>query len=262
MRLNTNYYTWTDTSPKPTAHITRSKNRLKCYNDTVYLKDGSNFEIELYNPTQFRVLAKININGISVSAGGIVVNPGQRVFLERFIDEDRKFEFSTYWVGRTEQDKAAIERNGLVEIFFHPESSTSTTWGPYWGGPTSVSTNLYNNAFTTTGASNNFSLLFDSSATYSTIGADSNTTSFTSKASPKRTETGRVERGGKSDQVLETVHGNFAAFSFESCRFKIMPESEKTVEAGEIRNYCPGCGTRVKKSSWKFCPGCGTNLND
>ena len=134
MRLNTNYYTWTDSSPKPTAHITRAKNRLKLYDSTVYLRNGSTFEIELYNPTQVRVLAKININGLAVSAGGIVVNPGQRVFLERFIDEDRKFEFSTYWVGKTEQDKAAIENNGLVEVFFYQESGTSTTWGPYWGG--------------------------------------------------------------------------------------------------------------------------------
>jgi hypothetical protein len=256
MRLNTNYYTWTDTSPKPTAHIARSKNRLKCYDNTVYLKDGSNFEIELYNPTQFRVLAKIHINGLAVSAGGIVVNPGQRVFLERFIDEDRKFEFSTYWVGRTEQDKAAIEKNGLVEIFFHQEIGTTNTWGPYWGGSTSIPTNFwYYNTLNTTSASNNVSLLFDSSV-------NSNTVIGTPTASTKRTETGRVERGEKSDQVLETVHGNFAVFAIESCRLKIMPESEKAVEAGEIRSYCPGCGTRVKKSSWKFCPGCGTNLND
>jgi hypothetical protein len=271
MYLNTNY--WTSTRPKPTAHITRSKNRLKSYNDTIYLKDGSNFEIELYNPTQGRVLAQISINGVKVSAGGIIVNPGQRVFLERFIDSEHKFEFSTYWVGKTGQDKHAIEKNGQIEVIFHQEVGTES-WAPYWGDLASsdliFGTTTGSNAggFANDGtaykmnwmnpqkinftAGVNSSLILDSSANLT----------YTSNASVNRTETGRVEKGERSDQVLETAHGKFYDFAFAMYGFKILPESQKTVEAGEIRNYCPGCGARVKKSTWRFCPSCGESLNN
>lgn len=264
MYLNQNYY-WTGTGPKPTAHITRGKNRLKDYgNGTVYLRDGSNFEIELYNPTQASVLAHISLNGVQVSAGGIIVKPGQRVFLERFIDEDRKFEFSTYWVGKTKQDQQAIEKNGLVEVSFS-EEVRSGNWGPYWGG---LSTVIGNGTSITTGSPSwttaNYLFNQPSSLTtgVSSMLFDSVTnTAYTSAPSPKRTETGRVEKGEKSDQVLETAHGNFYDLVTASYTFKILPESQKVVEAGEIRSYCHGCGTRVKKSSWKFCPSCGTQID-
>lgn len=271
MYLSTNY--WTNTGPKPTAHITRGKNRLKGYNDTFYLKDGSNFEIELYNPTQGRVLAKISLNGVSVSAGGIVINPGQRVFLERFIDEDRKFEFSTYWVGKTDLDKKAIEHNGLVEVAFFQEAG-SPSWAPYWGGLTSTGSPLFfttganasypiNDGMTHTNYLNNLLTPIGSSDVKSSLVFDGSASStYTSNASPKRTQTGRVEKGERSDQVLETAHGTFSQLILAACSFKLMPENQKTVEAGEIRNYCSGCGTRIKKSSWKFCPSCGTQIDD
>jgi hypothetical protein len=261
-------YQWTDTRPKPTAHITRGKSRLKGYNDTFYLRDGSNFEIELYNPTQGRVLANISVNGVRVSAGGIIVNPGQRVFLERFIDEDRRFEFSTYWVGKTDQDKTAIEHNGRVEVSFSQEVD-SPSWAPYWGGlSTGTGSNLiFGNGTGVNDQINqiywlNRSSTFNSSINNAWLFNDESNLTYTSKASPKRTETGRVEKGEKSDQILETAHGNFYQEVCASYCFKIMPESQKTVEVGEVRSYCPGCGARIKKSTWKFCPSCGEKLID
>ena len=81
-----------------TAHITKNRNRSKIYENSVYLKDGENFEIELFNPTTSRVLAKITINGNSISNSGIVLKPGERVYLERFIDSNNKFVFETYQI--------------------------------------------------------------------------------------------------------------------------------------------------------------------
>jgi hypothetical protein len=66
----------------PQSFITKSKQRLKQQIDTVYLNDGDEFEIELYNPTQNKVLAKIEMNGNSIG-NGIILRPGERVFLER-----------------------------------------------------------------------------------------------------------------------------------------------------------------------------------
>jgi len=77
---------------KPTAHITVNKSRLKAYGSTVYLQDGSNFEVELYNPSNQTHLAKIKINGSYISQAGIIIKPGERVFLERFIDIQNKIQ--------------------------------------------------------------------------------------------------------------------------------------------------------------------------
>ena len=68
---------------KPTAHITKKKSRLKVYNGhVVFLNDKDNFEFEIHNPTNKTVLCKIKLNGSYISTGGIVLKPGQRVFLD------------------------------------------------------------------------------------------------------------------------------------------------------------------------------------
>jgi rRNA maturation endonuclease Nob1 len=73
-------------------------------------------------------------------------------------------------------------------------------------------------------------------------------------------ETGRVGKGNKSDQDLRKVNGTFSDYSFCNYEYQILPESLKAVYANEIRNYCHECGTRIRKSNWKFCPNCGAEL--
>ena len=88
--------------------ITTNRNRVKEYGSNVYLRDGQKFEIELHNPHTCKVLAKIKLNGYYISTSGLVLNPGQRVFLERFIDKDESFIFSTYDVDGTADSKEAL----------------------------------------------------------------------------------------------------------------------------------------------------------
>jgi hypothetical protein len=76
----------------------------------------------------------------------------------------------------------------------------------------------------------------------------------------KGIETGRVEQGAKSDQNLSDTYGNFASYACASYSMKILPESTKPIEIGEIRSYCTGCGRKVKDTKWKFCPICGTKM--
>jgi hypothetical protein len=59
---------------QPQSFITKGKQRLKQHTDTVYLKDGDEFEIELFNPTSNKVLAKIELNGDSIGSG-IILRP-------------------------------------------------------------------------------------------------------------------------------------------------------------------------------------------
>ena len=240
-----------------TAHITKNRNRSKIYENSVYLKDGENFEIELFNPTTSRVLAKITINGNSISNSGIVLKPGERVYLERFIDSNNKFVFETYQVEGSNESLNAIRNNGIVEVSFYTEITTST----YTSNPGSFT--IGNNSGYLSGT------LYD---TYNapfggtTVNHLFTTTSFTNDSLglnasvSKSVETGRIEKGESSNQLFETVNGNFSMFPTSSVSIKLLPESQKPVEVSSIRNYCTNCGTRMKKQSWKFCPSCGSKI--
>lgn len=42
----------TNVHKHPDAHISVGKSRIKKYGDTVYMKNKTEYEIEMYNPTQ------------------------------------------------------------------------------------------------------------------------------------------------------------------------------------------------------------------
>lgn len=88
---------------------------------TVYLESGQEFQIQLFNPHRYVIGAKIFINGERIP-NILVLNPGERIWLERFLDTAKKFKFSTYEVDGTDSDvKEAIRFNGLVKVEFYKE---------------------------------------------------------------------------------------------------------------------------------------------
>jgi hypothetical protein len=88
----------------------------------VYLTDGEEFQIELYNPMAQCVLADIKLNGNPISKSGLVLRPGERFYLDCFIDDKKKFVFGTYEVEDTEESAEATASNGMLEVFFYKES--------------------------------------------------------------------------------------------------------------------------------------------
>lgn len=238
-----------------TANVTVNRNRLKIYGDEAYLKDGQHFEIELYNPTDQTHLAQISLNGKSISNSGIVLKPGERVYLERFLDEDRKFLFETYEVEDSEEVKKAIAKNGLLKIEFFSE------FVPTFGGTTLNTSWVYmNNPY-----KNLWTGLTTNSTTYTVVSSLDNVTftssSLNNTSAAGSLETGRIEKGEKSDQSFTNYYGSFNSYPDQAISIKLMPASAKPVEQKEIRSYCTECGTRMKKSSWKFCPNCGTKAS-
>src|ERR1017187_6553758 len=103
------------------AYISTQRNRIKAYGSTVYLKDKQEFQIELFNPSNLTKAAEIHINGKLISSAKIVIKPGQRIYLERFIDEPKKFLFETYEVDNEGIARAAILHNGDIEVKFYDE---------------------------------------------------------------------------------------------------------------------------------------------
>lgn len=111
----------------PTANLAINKSRIKIYNTsgqmpTYYLQKGQEFAIELFNPTSDVVLAKVFLNNKPISQGGLVLNPGQRVFLERYLDVAKKFLFDTYEVSNSAEVQKAIQDNGDFKVEFYKET--------------------------------------------------------------------------------------------------------------------------------------------
>jgi len=252
----------------PQSFITKGKQRLKQHIDTVYLKNGEEFEIELYNPTQNKVLAKIEMNGNSIG-NGIILRPGERIFLERYIDEAKKFLFETYVVnGNNQEVQESIANNGDVVIKFFNEtvtpsyttnSGTVTINNPNYGwGSTTTGTPWYGNTNFTT-STNTFYNASLTSGTFST----SNTflkNPDKVKKSTRQLETGRVEKGSESDQSF--IYDNSSFYSYPSLTnwWKIKPQSTKPVVIEDLVTYCTECGSKRKKDTHKFCPQCGTKF--
>jgi hypothetical protein len=281
---------------KPQAWIAVSGNRQKVYDvstgtEKVYLEDGQEFQIELHNPTQISYVAKIYINGQSISLSGLVLKPGQRYFLDRFIDENKKLIFSTYDVENTKEAKDAIAKNGNLKVDFHAEYFQNFPWGITTAGTGSWTTypatltipaninfsdhGTYStpvSTFTTT-TTGNLTYTSRMTNTYfcasaqnagNTLGSTSISTSGSSTVRSKSAdtvETGRIEKGEKSNQKFDNDNGTYNSYASFVSEYKILPRSAKPVEISEIRSYCPGCGTRMKKQNWKFCPTCGESLD-
>jgi hypothetical protein len=248
------YQTLTTGSGEPTANVAVNRNRLKQYGNSVYLKNDTQFEIELFNPKQTKVLAKIYLNGVSISNSGIVLRPGQRVFLERWIDEAKKFLFETYKVENSKETANAIANNGKVYVEFYDEivpvaqSIVTSTPYIYYGGGTPVVGGTTVNCFY--------------SSTSQWIGASTAATMMTTNSvrSKSSIETGRAEKGDHSNQSFVQDSSSYSVWCSKSVTLQILPESSRPAEVQNIRNYCPGCGTRVKNTSWKFCPSCGNKF--
>ena len=246
-------YTYINTVPAPSAFITVNKQRLRQNGKQVYMKDQTEFEIELYNPTKDKVMAMIDLNGTPISNFGIILKPGQRVFLERFLDDEKKFLYETYVVNNNKETKEAIVDNGKVTVKFYRESKPrprSLTYGSLFNGSSGFGWSevtytdyKYNNPIIcNTGVNNTF-------FTNSVVDTNISTTNM-------KMETGSVEKGGLSNQELKSTNGDFEWFYTWIDDWQIMPHSYQPKTAKDLVERCAKCNSKLK-SNYKFCPECG-----
>lgn len=249
----------------PSAFITKRKSRIKIYQETnVHLNDGDNFEIELYNPTTSPILAKIKLNGEYISSNGVIIKPGQRVFLERFLDSNNKFVFNTYDVQNNRQNKDAIAFNGDVSVEFYAKLQPNPTH-LYLGNAfpsTLTNTSVPYSANYPIGTNISYTTNTNSFSTYTSSSVSTensyNNIKLALKAK-KNIETGTIEKGAKSDQTFISSYDNFQHYSFHKMNYKILPSGVKAVYSSDLKQYCVECGKKQKKEN-KFCPACGTKI--
>lgn len=236
---------------------------------TVYMDNGSEFQIQIFNPYTYSIGASISINGVEMP-NQLVIKPGQRIWLERYLNEARKFLFETYEVnGKSKQVENAIKNNGVIEVKFYKEkeqnniyitsaSTPSTSW-TYFNNSLDYPTHTsYSDVLNAGYAIDNLSLSAPSTQSYSS--STINAVSYSGGAMPKSKsiETGRIEKGNYSNQKFQTVYNDFEYFAFTTESIHILPQSAKPVYANDLKKiYCTNCGRKLNQK-FKFCPYCGT----
>ena len=287
------------------AKIAISKNLIKEYRTsesdrTIYLNDGTEFQIYLKNPYQSHLGIKIYVNDKSIG-NMLVLRPGQSFWLDRFVDQNSKFLFSTYKVEDTGEMRYAINKNGKVKIeFFHEREqvhfepcvftysgSGGNDFLNGYGNTISasktklygdVNTCYYNSTVTTGDAGDkNYHLTasgglnLDSAASITASSATRSMSKSLKKEIDKNAnklvdqslslETGRVERGGRSNQEFDTCDIDFEYYPFQTENILILPNSRKQIHTEDMRRkYCSQCGKKVSPKD-KFCSNCGAKLN-
>jgi len=248
----------------------KDKGRKSIKGDKIYLDNGQEFEIEIFNPLKESVLADIRLNGNSICKTGLVVKPGQRIYLDCFVDDRKKFIFQTYNVDGTQESLEAIADNGLMEVFFYKEQAvTLQNWNdrfhkviiheyhpvyypvyPRWyptyytlgtgtittcnSVNTLTSTSAYNTSSVYGGVLNNES--YGTSFTNCSLTSGSLTSGNAYYNSPVggSLETGRVEKGEKSNQQFVDVDMDFEKNYIHHLVFQLLPNSRKPKEINEI----------------------------
>jgi hypothetical protein len=226
----------------PTAHITVDRKRLRQYDDAIYLNNGQEFEIEMFNPLSVSVKAEIHINGIKMNGGGIVIKPGQRIFLERHLDSPNKLVFESYEVETTKEALDAIVNNGDVVVKFYEEKHQNINYTGLFINPSY--TTISNDKFLNFTTCNGNSVMFTTTNNLCSIS----------------TETGRIEKGNNSGQNFTYDYSSFNYTPRTIVSWKLLPTSVKPYDSKDLKKYCTNCGSKIKKDSFNFCPNCGQKI--
>jgi hypothetical protein len=255
-----------ETNPGAWIVNPKDRGRLSIKNGKCFLENDSYFEIELFNPLTVSVLADIKLNGQSISKTGLVVKPGQRVYLDCFIDDRKKFKFSTYEIENSGESLDATANNGVLEVFFYKEDVITLDnwqrrfdriivekWYPYnpypWYNPYrpyyvtgapiyGTTTNNANGIIGTTTTTNAIYSSNSINCSYTSNSIDLsnlNIAGSNNMNSINSIETGRVEKGEESKQKFTEVDMDFENHYIASTIIQILPESRKPTEVKNVK---------------------------
>lgn len=257
---------------------------LREFKDTVYIPFGSEYSFLIKNLNTTRALVKIYIDGDNVVDGGIVLNAGEEVDLERYVKGGNlkvgnKFKFIERTQAIEDGPRGVKLEDGLVRIEFQFEKPVQVRPNP-WNTPI---WSQYQ------GTTDKFSITA-SGATYSTNvngmmrGVDfsngeamkASATAFINQVAPQSSElhdgmatmdwceVGITVPGSKSTQSFtHTTMGDMET-EVHNIIFKLVGDlgNNKPVDKPvtvKAKPKCVTCG-KLNKATAKFCSECGTAL--
>ncbi len=223
--------------------------------DTVYVPFGSEYSILLKNLNTTRCVVNINIDGDDMVPGGIVINAGQEVDLERSVkngnlSEGNRFKFIER-TGSVEKHRGIKLEDGLVRIEFQfeqPAPVVSKGWitasGSDIGGiypQGGILRSMGDVSYST-----------KCSATYDATSVNS--------AHGLLNDVGITVPGSHSTQKFTTTYLGALEPAKHSMVFKLLGgEAVKEAVTVKHKPKCVTCG-KQNKATAKFCTECGTAL--
>ena len=267
------------------AKLAINKSLLKEYSNSsneriVYMNDGTEFQIQVFNPYSYVIAVSFEFNNHNKTSQLLVLRPGERVWLDRFLDDESKLLFSTYQVGVSKVVQEAIKDNGTLCIKFYKERENKPrvsyikeyqpcgTIDVYYnniGNSYCLDDNININCASLTNICSVIDCSLSLNSSINQAPTDSTCTSYSSSTltksislpKSKSIETGRIEKGSHSNQKFENVYKDFEYLPFNTEYIKILPISQKQINSNDLqKKYCYECGKKLNPK-FKFCPSCG-----
>ena len=260
---------------------------LREFKDTVYIPFGSEYSFLVKNLNTTRALVNIFIDGTDVIEGGLVLNAGQEVDLERYVKNGNlsagnKFKFIERTAAIEDGPRGAKLEDGLVRIEFQFEKPYVPPVNRGWitaSGSTSQS-GIYPASFNVNGAlrgvdfSQNGQVMAQAaSAAVDKYCADNGiankievhdgSATMDWMDAPKN-DIGITVPGSKSTQKFQTTYMGAMEAEKHTIVLKLLGETAdnrpvlKPVNV-KMKPKCVTCG-KQNKANAKFCTECGTAL--
>ena len=276
---------------KLVASIKSKGKVLREFKDTVYIPFASEYSILLKNLNTVRAVVNVFIDGENAVPGGLVIDPGRTVDLERWIkngnlSEGNKFKFIER-TGAIENGPRGIKlEDGLVRIEYQFElprpiinvaptwTTTTNTWTTTYGGvqgsamPTSYNVNgVLRNADFSKGET----VRAMASAAINQYCADNGIRAQSEVHDGMATmdcsfknEVGITVPGSKSEQKFQTAYVGALDPTVHNIVLKLVGDlgDNKPVTKPVTVAHKPKCVTcgKQNKAHAKFCSECGTAL--
>jgi hypothetical protein len=255
---------------------------LREFKDTVYVPFGSEYTILLKNLNTQRVVVNVFIDGDDIVPGGLVLNAGQEVDLERSVrngnlNEGNRFKFIER-TGDIEEHRGVKLEDGLIRIehqfekpYVAPVLNRSIFYGNHGGisgGITTTSYNVNGTLRSVDWSKNGAVTAQAASVAIDKYCADNGIINKTELHDGAATmdwmDTGITVPGSKSEQKFVTTYMNAMEVEKHNMIIRILGDlgnNKPVVEPVTVKakQKCDTCG-HTNKATAKFCNKCGTSL--
>ena len=229
---------------------------LREFKDTVHIPFGSEYTILLKNLNTTRAVVKVFIDGDDTVPGGLVIDPGREVDLERWVKngnltEGNRFKFIER-TGAVEQHRGIGIEDGLVRIEFQFEQPRPVYNTPWISASGST---IYPQG----GIMRGSKMSGVSNSTADWAGPAGSVTCSTTMDSYSTNDVGITVPGSKSTQSFQTAYVGVLESTKHSMVFKLFGGTMPKPITVKHKPKCVTCG-KQNKALAKFCSECGTAL--
>ncbi len=250
---------------KLVASIKSKGKVLREFKDTVYIPFASEYSILLKNLNTVRAVVNVFIDGENVVPGGLVIDPGRTVDLERWIkngnlSEGNRFKFIERTQAIENGPRGIKLEDGLIRVEYQfevprPVINISNT---LWNTPVYGSGVMRGSTADWAGPAGSVTC----SASLNSVSTDS--FNVTASGASFQNETGITVPGSKSTQTFQTVTVGALDPTIHNIILKLVGDlgNNKPVEKAvtvKAKPKCLTCG-KQNKAHAKFCSECGTAL--